>query len=162
MDEVYTEDESGAGLLELMAALPLLSIMLVSFGLLLALGVRQYTFMISDWQLQREVRFVVERISYDLLTAQAVSQSGGRLRILCSGSEGWVEYRLTSETIPRVMRNSQPMTGESMMGRIKISALEVRESEGHVLFFRVKGENVLTGHEFELESAAIWPGRPSL
>ena len=69
--------EHGYGLLELMAALPLASLLLVSLGVLFFMGVKTYVYMISDWELARQVQFSMEHIRHDLLYAVTVKEEAG-------------------------------------------------------------------------------------
>ena len=148
--------EAGQSLVELAVALPLIALLLGSLAMALGWGMRAYVSLLSDWELQNQVRFSMERITSDLMYAYRFESVGGRLRILIPGADGvpqWIEYVRTEEDRPRLARNSQPLTGESRLVDIAIADFEFRPVGTRTLFFRIKGENLRTGHVFELESA---------
>ena len=152
--------EHGYGLLELMAALPLASLLLVSLGVLFFMGVKTYVYMISDWELARQVQFSMEHIRHDLLYAVTVKEEAGELKIYCRDAAGpakWVEYHLSSETRPHLMRNAQPVTGDSSLGDILITQFSYRKEGLRTVLFQIMAKNQLTGHTYGLESAVTLP-----
>lgn len=152
--------ERGYGLMELMAALPLASILLCALGVLLFMGIKTYVYMLSDWELVRQVQFSMEHIRHDLLYAVAVKEEGGALKIYCRDAAGpakWVEYRLSSEAMPRLMRNAQPVTGGSSLGDIHITAFQYKKEGTRTVRFHIKGRNRLTDHTYALASAVTLP-----
>ncbi len=148
--------EAGQSLAELAVALPLIALLLGSLAAALGWGLRSYASMLGDWEIQNQVRFSMERISSDLMYAYRFESAGGRLRILvhdAGGTPQWIEYVLSNDERPRLMRNSQPMTGGSRLADLAVSEFEFRPAGTRTLFFRIKGENLQTGRVFELESA---------
>ncbi len=148
--------QAGQSLAELAVALPLIALLLCSLAAVLGWGFRAYYAMLSDWELQNQIRFPMERIAADLMYAYRFESVGGRLRIRVHDTGGhpqWVEYELTKEERPRLLRNSQPMTGESRLVDLSALEFEFRPAGTRTLFYRIRGENPRTGHAFELESA---------
>ena len=148
--------EAGQSLAELAVAMPLIALLLGSLAVALGWGLRSYVAMLNDWELQNQIRFSMERITSDLMYAYRFESSDRRLRILIHDAGGvpkWIEYVLTEDERPRLMRNSQPMTGESRLVDLAVSEFELRPAGARTLFFRIKGENLRTGRVFELESA---------
>lgn len=154
--------ERGAGLLELAAAMPLLALLLAAVGTSFAFGVRAYAFLLSDWEMQREAGFAMERMTADLRYAEDAEVLNGRLRVRCrqtSEAAQWVEYARTSGEMPRMTRNSQPMTGESTLGPIAMTRFEAERVGARTMRLRLDAENRLTGRAFSLETAVTWPER---
>lgn len=153
-------DERGYGLMELVAALPLAALLLFSLGVIFFMGIKTYIYMISDWELARQVQFSMEHIRHDLLYAVAVKEEAGKLKIYCreaAGSPKWVEYHLSSETRPHLMRNAQPVTGDSSLGDILITQFSYRKEGLRTVLFQIMAKNQLTGHTYGLESAVTLP-----
>lgn len=152
--------ERGYGLLELMAALPLASLLLCALGVLFFMGIKTYVYMLSDWELARQVQFSMEHIRHDLLYAVAVKDEAGKLKIYCRDAAGppkWVEYGLSSEATPRLMRNAQPVTGGSSLGDIDITAFRYQREGMRTVRFEIRGRNRLTDHTYALDSAVTLP-----
>ena len=148
--------QAGQSLVELAISLPLAALLLCSLAAALAWGVRAYCFLLGDWETQNQLRFSMERITADLLYAYRFEEFDGRLRILvhdANETPQWVVYALTHEEMPRLTRNSQPLTGESRLVDLRVLEFEFRPVGAKTIFYRVKGENRLTGYTFELESA---------
>lgn len=153
-------EERGYGLMELVAALPLASLLLFALGVLFFMGIKTYVYMVSDWELARQVQFSMEHIRHDLLYAVAVKEEAGKLKIYCREAAGpakWVEYRLSSDSMPRLMRNEQPVTGGSSLGNILITGFSYRKEGTRTVLFQVMARNQLTDHTYGLESAVTLP-----
>lgn len=152
--------EGGYGLLSLLVAMPLTALLLASLSVVFSLGIKSYAYMLSDWEMQRQVQFAMEHLRYDLLYALQVKEKGGKLSILCrdtSAAPEWVRYELTEESRPRMMRNHQPVTGESMLGDILITQFSYRRQGERTVFFMIAAQNLLTDHTYALESAVTMP-----
>ncbi|MBR5381589.1 MAG: hypothetical protein IK136_03100 [Oscillospiraceae bacterium] len=157
-------EERGQGLLELLVSMPLVVILLIALGTAFAFGVRAYVFLMGDWELQKQVAFAMERMTTDLRYAENATVSGDTLRVLCrmtNETAQWVEYTRTTEDMPRMMRSSQPMTGESSLGSIAMTRFTAETVGPRTIFLRLCGENRLTGHTYELETAVTWTGKGS-
>ncbi len=154
------QNERGYGLIELVAAMPIAIFLLCSLGAVFCLGIKAYVYMLSDWELERQVQFSMEHVRHDLLYALRAEDAPGKLRILCRAASGpaqWVEYELTSETMPRFMRNHQPITGESILGNIRIVEFGYRKQGERTMLFQITAQNLLTGHSYSLDSAVTLP-----
>ena len=152
-------EEKGAGLLELVAAMPLVVLLSAALATAFAFGLRAYLFLLSDWALQEQVSYAMERMAADLRYAEDAKIENGKLRVFCravSGSPQWVEYERTREARPRIRRDSQPLTGESTLGEISMQRFEAERIGGRTVFLRLVGENLLTGRTYELETAVTW------
>ncbi|MBR1761454.1 MAG: hypothetical protein IJ812_06295 [Schwartzia sp.] len=156
------ESERGAGLLELVAAMPLLVILCAALATAFVFGLRAYLFLLGDWALQEQVGYAMERMTADLRYAEDVKIESGDLKVLCragSGSAVWVAYRKTQESWPRMMLDGQPLTGQSTLGRIAVKTFAAERVGARTVLLRLVGENRLTGQEYELETAVTWTGK---
>lgn len=156
------EEERGAIFLELAVAAPLLGLLCVAIGTIFIFGVRAYALVLSDWSLQEQVGYAMERMTADLRYAEDVKVQNGRLRVLCRESSGdahWVEYERTVEAQPRIRRGSQPLTGQSTLGAIGMKTFEAEIVGERTAFLRLVGENQWTGQVYELETAVTWTGK---
>ncbi len=152
-------DERGTAILELVAAMPLVVVLSAALATAFAFGLRAYLFLLSDWALQEQVSYAMERMATDLRYAENVKIENGKLRVYCravSGSPQWVEYERTGEVRPRLRRDSQPLTGESTLGEISMQRFEAERVDARTVFLRLVGENHLTGQTYELETAVTW------
>ena len=157
-------NEKGTGILELVAAMPLIVFLIAALGTAFVYGVRSYLFLLSDWALQEQVGYAMERMTADLRYAEDVKLDGGQLRILCraaGGSAAWVVYEKTQESWPRMMRDSQPLTGQSTLGKIVMRQYVSKFVGDKTILLRLVGENLLTGRMYELETAVRWTGKGS-
>ena len=153
--------ERGEILLELAAATPLLILLCVAIGTSFLFGVRAYALALSDWSLQEQVGYAMERMTADLRYAEAAKAEGGKLKVFCreaSGEPHWVEYERTNEAQPRIRRDSQPLTGQSTLGAIGMKTFEA-DVNGKTVFLRLIGENQWTGQTYELETAITCAGK---
>lgn len=154
--------EKGTGVLELVAAMPLIVFLLAALGTVFVFGVRAYLFLLSDWALQEQVGYAMERMAADLRYAEDVKMEGGRLQVLCRATSepaAWVVYEATQESWPRMMRGGQPLTGQSMLGKIVMRKFTAKPVGDRTVLLRLVGENLLTGRTYELETAVTWMGK---
>ncbi len=141
--------------------MPMMVMLIAALGTVFAFGVRSYLFLMSDWALQEQVGYAVERMASDLRYAEKVLIADGRLKVYYrpgSGGAQWVEYEKTRERYPRIMRDDQPLTGQSILGLIAMRDFELEMVGMKTVFLRLEGENTLTGRKYELETAVTWPG----
>ena len=150
--------ESGMSLLELVMAVPLLAAMFASLALLLFLLLRMYFYSLSDWELLAEIRRSSASIAEDVSYAEALAldDDGRKLHIYtfgCNGVENiGVEYQWKKGENPRIMKDGQPMTGGSRLGNIWITEFWGRRLESDLLQLHIKGKNMLTEHEYTVET----------
>lgn len=152
------KQQQGMALLELLIAMPLLSILLVSLGTAFLWGVKLYFFAVSDWELQEQVRISVERIVRDITYADSVKLVGEEVRIWIKDDDTtgqkYVVYTINGSRLPEITKNSQPMTGQSRLGEIGITKFHFRMQGARTVFIEIEGENTLTKRKFLLETAA--------
>ena len=156
--------EKGAALLELIASVPLIAVLSVALGTAFIFGVRAYLFLMSDWALQEQVGYAMERMVMDLRYAEEAKIEGNRLKVRCREVGGplyWFVYERTNDTVPRIRRDSQPLTGQSTLGKIKMKEFEARfaDAREQAVFLRLLGENTLTGQTYELETMVTLMGK---
>ena len=156
--------EKGAALLELIASVPLIAVLSVALGTAFIFGVRAYLFLMSDWALQEQVGYAMERMVMDLRYAEDAKIEGNRLKVHCRELGGplyWFVYERTNDTVPRIRRDSQPLTGQSTLGKIKMKEFEARfaDAREQAVFLRLLGENTLTGQTYELETMVTLMGK---
>ena len=160
----FFRDEKGTGLLEILVALPLISVLLATFAIMLCFGIRSYVFTRSNIELQEQVRIPLERIVRDLNNAEDVKISGNSLAIKCRYSNEllWVSYYLTgsNNVNSKMMRswknNSQPLTGESKLGDIQFTRFFYKIT-GKTVYIEISAINCLTKKEYELHTAVTLP-----
>lgn len=152
------KQQKGMALLELLVAIPLLSILLASLGTAFLWGLKFYFFAVSDWELQEQVRISIERIVRDITYADRVKLVGEEVRIWIKDDETtdqkYVVYTTNGSRLPEITKNSQPMTGQSRLGEIAITKFNFRMQGTRTVFIEIEGENTLTKRRFLLETAA--------
>ncbi len=161
MSEGQHAREKGAALLELTASLPLITILSVALGTAFVFGVRAYLFLMSDWALQEQVGYAMERIVMDLRYADDAKLEANRLKVHCrevSGPAQWITYERTNETVSRIRRDSQPLTGQSALGKIAMEEFHV-EVGTQAVFVRLVGKNLLTDQSYALETMITLMGK---
>ena len=153
--------EKGAALLELVASMPLIAALVVALGTAFVFGVRAYLFLMSDWALQEQVGYAMERIVTDLRYAEEAKMEGNRLLIHCreiGAPLKWVEYERTNEAVPRIRLGDQPLTGQSTLGKIAMEDFHV-EVGTQTVFVRIAGKNLLTDQSYALETMVTLKGK---
>ncbi len=156
--------QKGAALLELAASMPMIAALSVALGTAFIFGVRAYIFLMSDWALQEQVGYAMERMVMDLRYAEKAQIEGKRLRIYCRGVGGSVRsvvYERTNETVPRIRCDSQPLTGQSTLGKIAMEEFEATffDSREQAVFLRLAGKNTLTDQTYTLETMVTMMGK---
>lgn len=162
----WLREEKGAGLLELLVAMPLLTALLIACGVVFCWGVKSYVYTRSDYELQQQLRGPMERIVYDLSCAEdAVTYGSGRLEITCrnlNSTSVKVAYHLDDDgkAFPKIMRNTssipQPLTGETKLADVQITKLYFSVT-GRTVYVEIKGNNRLTKREYTLHTAVTLP-----
>lgn len=161
MSDNRRKREKGAAFLELIASMPLIAILLVALGTAFVFGVRAYLFLMSDWALQEQVGYAMERIVTDLRYAEKAKMEGNRLLIHCreiGAPLKWVEYERTNEAVPRIRLGDQPLTGQSTLGKIAMEDFHV-EVGTQTVFVRIAGKNLLTDQSYALETMVTLKGK---
>ena len=161
MSDNRRKREKGAAFLELIASMPLIAILLVALGTAFVFGVRAYLFLMSDWALQEQVGYAMERIVTDLRYAEDAKMEGNRLLIHCreiGAPLKWVEYERTNEAVPRIRLGDQPLTGQSTLGKIAMEDFHV-EVGTQTVFVRIAGKNLLTDQSYALETMVTLKGK---
>ncbi len=149
-------DEKGATLIELLIAMPMVSIMLLSMAVFLAYGLKTYVIALSDFEMQKEIQFSMEAIQHDLMYAIDAKAEPGVLRIKKPGGAfgTWLSYGVKEG---RMIKGIQPMTGETTLGNIIIVSFECAKYGEKTVRYSIKARNSLTGREYELRSATTLP-----
>lgn len=161
MSDNRRKREKGAAFLELIASMPLIAILLVALGTAFVFGVRAYLFLMSDWALQEQVGYAMERIVTDLRYAEEAKMEGNRLLIHCreiGAPLKWVEYERTNEAVPRIRLGDQPLTGQSTLGKIAMEDFHV-EVGTQTVFVCIAGKNLLTDQSYALETMVTLKGK---
>lgn len=161
MSDNRRKREKGAAFLELIASMPLIAILLVALGMAFVFGLRAYLFLMSDWALQEQVGYAMERIVTDLRYAEEAKMEGNRLLIHCreiGAPLKWVEYERTNEAVPRIRLGDQPLTGQSTLGKIAMEDFHV-EVGTQTVFVRIAGKNLLTDQSYALETMVTLKGK---
>lgn len=147
--------------MEMIASMPLIAILFVALGTAFVFGVRAYLFLMSDWALQEQVGYAMERIVTDLRYAEEAKMEGNRLLIHCreiGAPLKWVEYERTNEAVPRIRLGDQPLTGQSTLGKIAMEDFHV-EVGTQTVFVRIAGKNLLTDQSYALETMVTLKGK---
>jgi len=146
-------------LLEVIVALPLLSIMLLSLGTAFLLLLRMYFCDLGDGELQEQLRLAAVNIVTDVSYADRVEVQQDGLKIWSrrrSSGQGWINYRLKDPlSVGKITKNTQPLTGDSIHGDIRITKLHCSKMNERTLLLEIEGINKTTGKIFSIETAAF-------
>lgn len=152
----WWRQEDGFSLIELSVSLPLFAVLLLSMAVLFGWGIKSYFYMVSDWELQRDIQYSMKRISSDIMFANHVEYGSGYITISGNPDSNLstpVKYELTRENLPRIRRNKQPLTGESTLGVVEIEQMDFEMVGQSAVYIHIRGKNRITGHSYELRSA---------
>ncbi len=146
-------DEKGQGLLELVISLPIIAVLLISLSTAFLYFLKLYTFSLSEFELQEQVRMPMERIVRELTYAEKVEIYGNTLRIWIWNDIGRQQSVTYSLDKSKLFKDAQPLTGGNKLGDIMITKFRCVQKKPEVIFVEIEGRNRLTQHHFSLESA---------
>ena len=143
-----------------------LTALFAGFLAILFILLRMYGCAISDWEVQHELRHAVECITEDVAYAQEVwlDDDGTKLCLRtfsCDASETvGVVYFWKKGGSSRLMKDGQPMTGESCLGRVEILEFRTVPQGEQQIWLRIRARNMVTRHEYLLETVVqIYDGK---
>ena len=115
---------------------------------------RNYQYCISQMELQQNVRYAIESISRDVEFAKDVNIDNKVLTIYKSDNDKdfVVSYEISKKYHPyRLMRDNQPVTGESSIKKIEISNFLIRKKGKNILDVEIKGVDCDSGDSLAVE-----------
>lgn len=146
-------------LLEVLIALPLLSMMLLSLGTAFLLLLRLYFYNLGDTELQEQLRLAAVDVVMDLSYADRVEVQEAGVRIWSrrrSGGQAWIEYQVKNpRAVGEITKNTQPLTGDSVHGDIRITKFHCSKLNERTILVEIEGVNKTTGKIFAIETAAF-------
>ena len=152
-------NKQGASLIELLVAMPLLCFLLLTIGTAFLLLMKFYSVYLGDLELQQQLRFAVLSMTRDIAAAKTVEISKDKLEITTERhleQEKQILYELnTRPTINRLMKDNQPLTGESRVAAISITKFNCKKIKNRIINIEIEGVNENTNKKFSLETAVV-------
>jgi type II secretory pathway component PulJ len=152
-------NKNGASLVEMLVAMPLLCFLLLTIGAAFLLLMKFYSVYLGDLELQQQMRFAVLSMTRDIAAAKAVKISSDKLEITTERhleQEKKILYELnTGQTISRLMKENQPLTGESRVAAISITKFNCKKVKNHIINIEIEGINQNTDKKISLETAVV-------
>lgn len=152
-------DNKGFSLIELLVAMPLMAILLATMVSIFALAILLSQHNQSNLELQQQLRFTMDSIVRDLTYANSVKIGKNEIEIKTSRNNlntQTIVYRLNKNVqIGKVMKDNQPVTGESRTGLISVLSLNFKKINDRTILIEIIGENQRTKKCFTLETAVI-------
>jgi len=152
-------NKKGASLIELLVAMPLLCFLLLTIGTAFLLLMKFYSAYLGDLELQQQMRFAVLSLTRDIAAAKSVEISMDKLDItterhLDQGKQ--ILYELnTGQTINRLMKDNQPLTGESRVATISITKFNCKKVKNNIINIEIEGVNQNTNKKISMETAVV-------
>lgn len=151
---------NGFLLLSRVLSLPVVVMFCIALVTSFFFATQKYFALLGDWEVHRQVQFVAERLFYDLSIAEELKDNFGSYEIYQAYqkngnfSRQYVYYDYSQREInPRIHRNSQPLTGETIIGTIAMTEFSLKKISPNVVQFSITGENRKTQHKFSIQSA---------
>ena len=163
--------------METLVSLPVIVFLLSALGGCILWTVRTVLWQKADWELQEEVRYVMERIVEDASkTEYADIWWDGRTVYfqywdmvkswtMSRPPEAYAKYEWLGVPLEdfwwiAAERTGMPLTGKSVLGKVTITEFHCSMATDHLFHVRITGRSKVTGHEFSLESAVYMRGHP--
>lgn len=158
----WFDDENGFSLLEMVVAMPLITILLLSLGAILCWGLRSYVYLKGDYELISQVRIPLEQVERDLRYAEDIKILSGGLYIFNRNANGvsqTVEYKLSNpgRVNSKISRMSQPITGNTSLADIRITKFDYKLIGERTVYVEIEGMNFLSGKRYSLHTAVTFP-----
>ena len=152
-------NQKGALLVEMLVAMPLLCFLLLTIGTAFLLLMKFYSVYLGDLELQQQMRFAVLSMTRDITSAKTVEVSTDKLEITTERhleQTKQILYELnTRPTINRLMKDNQPLTGESQVAAISITKFHCKKIKNHIINIEIEGVNKNTNKKISLETAVV-------
>ncbi len=158
----YTErarsDERGFSMLALIIAVPLLAMLLWTMGTFALSSLRNYNRLRAETELTSELTFAMERICRDLSYAESAEVTAYGLKVATKQNNydavQTVTYTQdTASDCRPIRRNSQPITGDSDVGRVVINEFSCRKVGPRTVEVAITGEIGEYGLSYRLHTA---------
>jgi type II secretory pathway component PulJ len=152
-------NKKGASLVEMLVAMPLLCFLLLTIGTAFLLLMKFYSSYLGDLELQQQMRFALLSMTRDIAAAKIVEISADKLEITTERhleQEKQILYELNmGPTINRLMKDNQPLTGESRVAAISITKFNCKKIKHHIINIEIEGVNENTNKKISLETAVV-------
>lgn len=154
---MINNNENGFSILELLISIPINLLLLAGGIMLIYSGVHAYVYAISDLELIEEVDHTAQRISDSLRYCYDKEINKNILKVyikdIAANELKEITYSMHNNGI--VYCNNQPITGETMLGNIKIQRLQFDDNNSDIVHFAVEGVNMINGHRFTVENNVL-------
>lgn len=125
----------------------------------------------GDFELTREIVYVMERITEDVNLADKVKLDHSSM-----GEGIFIEYRTKANddvikvsyvkmdaprgSYARVIVNdpNAPMTGDSELGKVNITSFKTKKISPHLMTVELEGTSMVTNHTYKLETSIYTQG----
>lgn len=150
---------AGYSLAETLVSLALLAVLFAAMSMALAGMMRLYHAEIAALELLAQTRFAAQSIHRDLSYAERVEIGAERIVIFTRRNDTALKkivYTLDAGSkYRRLMKDGQPVTGDSVSARISIAALRFARAGERVVCIELMAVDVSSGRAFSIETAAF-------
>lgn len=155
---LFLRNNKGFSLVELLVSI---SLMILLFNII----VNMFFFMIRVWyndnrmiELQQEARFSVDSITRDIAYAKSFQIYSDRFEMITDVDNKpnvKIVYQLNNNTSQcRLMRDNQPVTGETITGKISIVSLSFEAFNPKTVLIKMSLIDTETKQTFSIDTAA--------
>lgn len=134
--------KNGFSLIETIIGIAAAGVLLAAFMPLLGRGASSLLHIESYVELQYETDFVMNMIVNDLRTAKKISIASKSLSVypIDGGKSIIYEYQ-EKGTLRRMMKNSQPLTGETRLAALEVKSFSVKKIKDDLAYVSLTTEN---------------------
>lgn len=165
------KNAEGMVLLEFLLAVPLVSCLFLTLGIMTVWGGREYIKILADAELQQEIQIAFQRIVTDALEAKYIRASGKESGITIikrvnptrtgyKSEETGVNYWLnTIQGTKKLVKEDAraPMTGNHALASVNITEFSCTMIKPKLYYLKLTGRSGVTGHEYGLSTAIYIP-----
>lgn len=109
--------------------------------------------LISYTELQYEVDFVMNSLANDMRVADSMYWASPYLSLYMPDTHKEILYSLNERNATRrIMKNSQPLTGDTNLARINITKFSVKKLRNNLIMINLAAESLYYRQKYELET----------
>lgn len=140
-----------------------LNTMLAATGIIILFsGINNYVSEIADWEMMEEIRLAAQRIGDDLQGCQGyeITAEGIKITPMIDSEEKAEPIKTNTYSLKKTPKgilyyNNQPITGESILGIIKIDTFDCTDKGHNIIHINIRGVNTYNGHSFTMDTEVL-------
>lgn len=147
----------GTSLIELMLWMSFASLILICVFNILISALNIWRTDLGKIEMQQELKFAVDSMANDIAYAKQISIKYREIDLVIdqNGSDKLLIYRLDNNVRQcHLMRDNQPVTGESMLGNVSIITFDIMLKNDRTVIIYIEAIDTIRNYKFSIHTAA--------